>query len=89
MAIISKGYLRCKRCGTLFTVSINSAPCYFNREYDSKVEVADEGVPSEDCAVCKHFTRYRNEKPKCPACGSEEVRKASGVRVRLSRYFRK
>lgn len=86
MAIIIKGYLKCKRCGTFFTPSINEQPCYFtNNEVEDGVEA---GVPSERCVECKHFLSWRCA-PKCPACGSDDIKKASGIAVRVSNYFRK
>lgn len=78
MAVI-KGYMKCERCGTIFTPSIVESPCMFQ----------DETIPSEACAVCLHFKYYMNGNPKCPACGTTNVKKISGISARLSNYFRK
>lgn len=87
MAIIVKGYLKCKICGTFFTPAIVEQPCYFTEnEVEDGVEV---GVPSEKCAECKHFLSWRYSSPRCPACGSNNVKKVSGIAVRISNYFRK
>lgn len=87
MAIIVKGYLKCKICGTFFTPTITELPCYFTEnEVEDGVEV---GVPSEKCAECKHFLSWRCSSPRCPACGSNNVKKVSGIAVRISNYFRK
>lgn len=87
MAIIVKGYLKCKRCGTIFTPAIVDQPCDFtDSEVDEGVEV---GIPSEKCAECTHFVSWRCGSPKCPACGSNDIKKVSGIAVRVSNYFRK
>lgn len=87
MAIIVKGYLKCKICGTFFTPAITELPCYFTEnEVEDGVEV---GIPSEKCAECKHFLSWRCSSPRCPACGSNNVKKVSGIAVRISNYFRK
>ena len=86
MAIIVKGYLKCKVCGTFFTPAITEPPCYFT-DYEVD-EISKVGVPSEKCVECKHFLSWRCT-PKCPACGSNDVKKVSGIAVRVSNYFRK
>lgn len=79
MQIVSRGFLKCKRCGTIFTPTITDAPCY----NDSDKE------PGEWCTSCSWFRQSANENPKCPACGSNEYRKISGAKVRIINHFRK
>lgn len=77
--IVVKGYMKCKVCGTIFTPSILSPPCYGKD---------DDKIPSELCVLCEKFVDFK-AKPLCPSCGSSKVKKITGLNVRLTNYFRK
>ena len=79
MQIVSRGYLKCKRCGTIFTPTITDAPCISG----------DGSSPGEWCVDCEHFRQYYNNNPKCPACGNDYYKRISCAEARLINYFRK
>ncbi len=81
--IISKGYLECEKCGTIFTARIDELYCY---------KGSAKGLsPSEHCVECDHFMPYaaNDGARRCPACGSNSTHRILGVHARLAHYFRK
>lgn len=79
--IVSRGYLKCKKCGTVFTPAITDDPCYYSPGVSTS--------PGEWCIDCAKFERYANDNPKCPACGSNEYKRISGATARIINHFRK